>query len=191
MKKIALLVICLLGTLTISAQHEFGAFGALNMSTSSASQAETNIGGNVGALYNYRLTDSWWVQPRLVLGYQENEVKNCASLDTFASQWTVTLPVLMSYKASLSGDLSLRVNAGPYLQYAVFGRDKRATATGSTLGWWHLDFGDHFTYGTQIGIGVEYGHWMGLIDFKHSLRRSVLNLNGFENTFMIGLGYKF
>lgn len=191
MKRLVLLFIGFLGAMSMSAQNEFGLYGALNMSTSSSSQSKSKFGGSIGALYNYRLTDTWWIQPRLVLGYQENESKHAAGLTPFFSQWVATVPVLMSFKAGLGSDCSLRVNAGPYLQYAAFGRDKRATPTGSTLGWWHLDFGDHFTYGAQLGLSVEYGHWMGLADFKHSLRKSVLNLNGFENTFTLGVGYKF
>lgn len=191
MKKILVVLLSILAAIPVPAQNEFGVFGALNMSTSSASNVETNFGGSVGALYNLRLTDSWWVQPRSVLGYQENETKTNTLLDTFASQWVVTLPILMSFKSNISSTCALRINAGPYLQYAVFGRDKKATNDGYALGWWHLNFGDHFTYGGQIGLSAEYKNWMGLIDFKHSLRRSTLNLGGFENTVSVGVGYRF
>lgn len=191
MKKIFVVLLSILAAIPVSAQNEFGVFGALNMSTSSASNVETNLGGSIGALYNVQLTDSWWLQPRLILGYQENEAKPHTHFDTFASQWAVTLPVLMSFKSNISSTCALRINAGPYLQYAVFGRDKKATNDGYALGWWHLNFGDHFTYGGQIGLSAEYKNWMGLIDFKHSLRRSTLNLGGFENTVSVGVGYRF
>lgn len=191
MKKILFVVLYILSTIAVSAQNEYSVFGAFNMSTSSASKVKTNVGGSVGALYNLRLTDSWWVQPRLVLGYQENESKSDAQVDAFASQWVVTLPLLMSFKTDISPAWALRINAGPYLQYAVFGRNKKATNDGYVLGWWHLNFGNHFTYGGQIGLSACYGKWMGLIDFKHSLHRSTLNLGGFENTVSVGLGYNF
>lgn len=191
MKKILFTVLFILCTIATSAQNEFGMFSALNMSTSSASIVKSNYGGSVGALYNLKLAESWWVQPRLVLGYQENEAKSDIRLDTFASQWVVTLPLLISFKTCICSAWALRINAGPYLQYAAFGRDKKATNDGYALGWWHLNFGSHFTYGSQIGLSVDYGNWMGLIDFKHSLHHSTLNLGGLENTVSIGLGYKF
>ncbi len=191
MKKYLFELVVVLFTLNATAQEEFGVFGSLDMSTSSASQVGTNFGGNIGGLYNLRLTETWWVQPRLILGYQENEAKNDSQSEFFASQWSVSLPVLMSCKVSFTSNLAFRVNAGPYLQYAAFGRDKRPTESGYALGWWHLNFGNHFTYGFQTGIGIEYGPWISLIDFKHSMRRSTLNMGGFENTLMLGIGYQF
>ena len=91
----------------------------------------------------------------------------------------------------LNNQTALRLNAGPYIQYAVFGREKPYQPSDSSLRWWHYDFGDKITYGGQVGLQVEYKKFFTTIDFKHSLRRNQLNINGFENTIQVGIGYKF
>ena len=86
----------------------------------------------------------------------------------FFSKFNLELPILASYNVALNNKWNLRINAGPYLSYAMFGRDKSidyAYGNGmhSSLGWWHQDFPDHFTYGGRtwgfIGIRAFHLHY--------------------------------
>lgn len=164
-------------------------------------------GGNVGVFYDGQVRDWFYLQPRLMLGYQENQFEEDVrndGLSDFLSQWNVQLPVLASFVMVGNEDFGLRLNVGPYAQYAVFGRDRHVSYTynpdaggaplipdGTALGWWHEQFGDKFTIGGQVGVQVSYKHLLLNLDYKHSFRKSTLNLDGFENTLLIGVGYKF
>ena len=101
--------------------------------------------------------------------------------------------VLASYNVALNNKWNLRINAGPYLSYAMFGRDKSidyAYGNGmhSSLGWWHQDFPDHFTYGGRAGVSLESEHFIYTIDGKCSLRKRPF---GRSVSLSAGVGYKF
>lgn len=210
MKKIVLFICALLSTVAVNAQGHFGVMGGANLSTSSAKDADCRVGGFVGGLYDVQLTRNFYLQPRLVFSYQENQRKavntsvtpNSDLGNEFVSQWGLTLPVLASFRFNLSDNTSLRLNAGPYLQYALFGKERTVShyysqegsmpvATLSQKKSWHHDFGDKLTYGTQVGVQFEYMKFFVTADYKHSFRRSILNMDGFENTIQLGLGYRF
>ena len=100
---------------------------------------------------------------------------------------------LASYNVALNNKWNLRINAGPYLSYAMFGRDKSidyAYGNGmhSSLGWWHQDFPDHFTYGGRTGVSLESEHFIYTIDGKCSLRKRPFGRNVCLSA---GVGYKF
>lgn len=171
--------------------------GGANLSTTSSEGFKWRLGGYVGGLYDIQLSNSWYIQPQLQFSYEENESKDKASAKAFYSQYALTLPVLASFKVNLSDALALRINAGPYLQYALFGRDRHCYSDESGknvqggLGWWHADFSDHFTYGLKAGLALEGKHWFGIIDCKYSLKKSFVNYDGHALTLSAGIGYKF
>lgn len=111
----------------------------------------------------------------------------------FFSKFNLELPILASYNVALNNKWNLRINAGPYLSYAMFGRDKSidyAYGNGmhSSLGWWHQDFPDHFTYGGRAGVSLESEHFIYTIDGKCSLRKRPF---GQSVSLSAGVGYKF
>lgn len=111
----------------------------------------------------------------------------------FFSKFNLELPILASYNVALNNKWNLRINAGPYLSYAMFGRDKSidyAYGNGmhSSLGWWHQDFPDHFTYGGRAGVSLESEHFIYTIDGKCSLRKRPFGRNV---SLSAGVGYKF
>ena len=171
--------------LSVNAQERFGLMGGVNVSTSSADYMDQRVGGYIGGLYDIHLKNNFYLQPRLILSYQENQ-----RLPEFYSQWNVSIPVLASYRMKMSESTALRLNVGPYIQYAVFGREKPFLNDGA-LGWWHLDFSDKITYGGQVGVQLEYKKFFTTLDYKHSFRRCQLNMDGYENTIQLGIGYRF
>ena len=212
MKKLILILAIFITSGIIRAQSNYGVMGGINLSTSSVKGAELQPGGFIGGLLDLRIKNNLYFQPRIMLSYQENlrEMNNPFSSskekigDEYCSQWAITIPTLLSFKKELTNDALLGINIGPYLQYAVFGRSKRAVTYYKLieekvypethiddLRWWHLDLKDKITYGVQIGMQVSYKNFFGAIDYKHSLRRSYFNMEGYENTILIGVGYKF
>jgi len=178
------------------AQKSVSVFGGINLSSSSAKDFKFNVGWQIGGLCDVEISDHFYIQPRLSMYYTANETKESIKERAFISQYGLSMPVLASIRIPLSTNSNFRVNAGPYLQYAIFGkRDgyfKEATTTiNSGSLWWHLKFKDKLNYGAQIGLQCEYKHIIGMLDFKHSFHRSSLNYQGFENTIQVSLGYKF
>lgn len=203
-----ILVIC---SLIASAQNRWGLMAGANLSTSTAHSSDPwsafdskwKAGGYIGGLYDIQLNDSWYIQPQLIFSYEVDRAKYLSGkkvsddLDVSARMYSLTLPVLASLKVNLNDALSLRINAGPYLQYALSGRDrtlsfdessKQSHSYTSNL---DLSFWNRFTCGLKGGVSLEQKHWFFSVDAKYSLMRSDLNHNGHSLTLSAGIGYKF
>lgn len=185
MKKIVMTLCAFLLALSVNAQKGFGLMGGVNVSTSSADYMDWRVGGFIGGLYDIQLKNNFYLQPRLILSYQENQ-----RTPEFYSQWNACLPVLVSLRIKMSESTALRLNVGPYVQYAVFGREK-PFLNNAALRWWHMDFSDKITYGGQAGVQFEHKKFLATLDYKHSFHRCQLNMDGYENTIQLGVGYKF
>ncbi|MBQ6379446.1 MAG: outer membrane beta-barrel protein [Prevotella sp.] len=117
----------------------------------------------------------------------------------FYSQWNISLPILASFRVMKVDDMGLRLNVGPYFQYALGGKERKpyysygsGTPTGiDSKRSWDYSSDDKFTMGAQIGAQLDYKKMFFTLDYMHSFIRSQLNCNGFENTFQFGIGYKF
>lgn len=184
-KLLFLMSLFMIVVFSAAAQNRWGVVGGVNLSTTSAKGFKWRTGGYVGGLYDIRLSESWYIQPQLILTYEENDSKDKTKVDTFFSQYALTLPVLASFKVKLSDAFSMRINAGPYVQYAMFGCQQKYGE------WWHLDFGNHFTYGLKGGVSVEHKHWFVSMDCKYSLKTNFVNYGGHGLTLSAGIGYKF
>lgn len=205
----SLVTFCSMATTTFT-QNRWGIIGGGNLSTSTAHSSEWSSvdskwrgGGYIGGLYDIRLNDSWYIQPQLIFSYEVDRAKYLSGkkvsddLDVSARTYSLTLPVLASFKVNLNDALSLRINAGPYVQYALFGRDrtlsfdessKQSHSYTSNL---DLSFWNRFTCGLKGGVSLEQKHWFFSVDTKYSLMRSDLNHNGHSLTLSAGIGYKF
>ncbi len=183
--KLLLVFFSLLVAFPLAAQNRWGIMGGANFSTTSAEGFKWRAGGYIGSLYDIRLNDSWYIQPQLLFTYEENDSKDKTKVDAFFSQYALTLPVLASFKVRLNDAFSGRINAGPYVQYAMFGCQQEYGE------WWHLDFGDHFTYGLKGGMAVEHRHWIVSLDCKYSLKENFVNYGGHGLSLSAGVGYKF
>lgn len=176
-----------------SAQNRWGIVGGGLFSKSMSKDARFSLGGYAGGTYDIHIENSWYVQPQLLFAYEEFRTKSELGTDFFFSKFNLELPVLASYQIAINNKWNLRINAGPYLSYAMFGRDKSidyAYGGGmhSSLGWWHQDFPDHFTYGGKAGISLESDHFIYTIGGKCSLRKKPF---GRSVSLSAGVGYKF
>ena len=200
----SLLTFCLMAT-NAFAQNRWGVIGGANLSTSTAHSSafgstldsKWKTGGYVGGLYDIQLNESWYIQPQLIFSYEADRAiyLNGNDLDISTSLYSLTLPVLASFKVKLNDALDLRINAGPYLQYAMFGRDRTLyTADSKELSYtssWDVNFWTHFICGLKGGVSLERKHWLLSVDCKYSLMRHSLNHDGHGLTLSAGIGYKF
>ncbi|MBE6256424.1 MAG: porin family protein [Prevotella sp.] len=212
MKKLILIVCAVMSAMTMNAQSGFGLMGGANLSAPSGDGAQWRMGGFIGGMYNYQMNDWFSLQPSLLLSYQENQrdwkdklTSNGFGNKEFYSQWAISLPILASFRVMKADNMGLRLNVGPYFQYALGGKEIKPSYayvlpgtpdTGIPHGMspkrsWDYSSDDKFTMGAQIGAQFDYKKMFFTFDYKHSFIRSQLNCNGFENTFQLGVGYKF
>lgn len=204
----SLLALCFMVTASF-AQNRWGIMGGANLSTStahssglwSAFDSKWKAGGYIGGLYDIQLNDSWYIQPQLIFSYEEDRAKflsgekSSEDLDVSTSMYSLTLPVLASFKVNLNDDWALRINAGPYMQYAMFGRDRTLFTVDSKeqsyTSSWDMSFWKHFIFGLKGGISLERNHWLFSVDCKYSLMKHSLNHEGHGLSLSAGIGYKF
>ena len=172
------------GAVAVGAEYEYQDYSSSKLK---------DVDGYAGGMYDVHVKNSWYVQPQLLFTYEEFRSKTRLGTDSFFSKFNLELPILASYNVALNNKWNLRINAGPYLSYAMFGRDKSidyAYGNGmhSSLGWWHQDFPDHFTYGGRAGVSLESEHFIYTIDGKCSLRKRPF---GQSVSLSAGVGYKF
>lgn len=180
----------------LSAQNErWGVITGGNVSTSSESNIGWTAGGQIGALYRYPLAKNWNLQPRLQFAFTESRgKKNTIMEKSVYNQWALSLPVMAEYGMTFCRDWRVGLNAGPYLQYAFFGKYRIPQSSTSGTSFWHSQFGDKFTWGAQIGFLVEWRHLLFSVDYKHSLRSNknhIASDPGKERSILMGLGYVF
>lgn len=212
MKKLILIVCAVMNAMAMNAQNKFGVMGGANLSAPSTENAQWRLGGFIGGMYDIRMNNWFYLQPRLTFSYQENQrdwknslTENGFGNKEFYSQWALSLPILASFQVMKCENKSLRLNVGPYFQYALGGKEIKPSYayvlpgtpdTGIPHGMspkrsWDYSSDDKFTMGAQIGAQFDYKKMFFTFDYKHSFIRSQLNCNGFENTFQFGVGYKF
>lgn len=125
--KIKQILLCMLLAcfiLPASAQNSWGIVGGGLFSKSLSRDARFSLGGYAGGMYDVHVKNSWYVQPQLLFTYEEFRSKTRLGTDSFFSKFNLELPILASYNVALNNKWNLRINAGPYLSYAMFGRDK-------------------------------------------------------------------
>ena len=212
MKKLILIVCAVMSAMAMNAQNKFGVMGGANLSAPSTENAQWRLGGFIGGMYDICMNNWFYLQPRLTFSYQENQrdwknslTENGFGNKEFYSQWALSLPILASFQVMKCENKSLRLNVGPYFQYALGGKEQKpyysynpqgASDGGQPTGVtskhsWDYSSDDKFTMGAQIGAQFDYKKMFFTFDYKHSFIRSQLNCNGFENTFQLGVGYKF
>lgn len=212
MKKLILIVCAVMSAMAMNAQNKFGVMGGANLSAPSTENAQWRLGGFIGGMYDICMNNWFCLQPRLTFSYQENQrdwknslTENGFGNKEFYSQWALSLPILASFQVMKCENKSLRLNVGPYFQYALGGKEIKPSYayalpgtpdTGIPHGMspkrsWDYSSDDKFTMGAQIGAQFDYKKMFFTFDYKHSFIRSQLNCNGFENTFQLGVGYKF
>ena len=80
-KLLFLMSLFMIVVFSAAAQNRWGVVGGVNLSTTSAKGFKWRAGGYVGGLYDIRLSESWYIQPQLILTYEENDSKDKTKVD--------------------------------------------------------------------------------------------------------------
>ncbi|CAM1353152.1 MULTISPECIES: porin family protein [Tenacibaculum] len=203
MKKIAILVLFLLGVVQVSqSQIQFGIKGGINYNSDSFQEVKTDVldgaksktGFHIGVLSRIKIpVIGLYVQPELVYTSLKSEIsaKNSDEIASYNFQ-KIDIPVLLGKKFLKVA----HVFVGPSFQYIIDGdfslkslNDVKTDVSG-------------FTVGLQLGAGVELGkigldvRWERAFSDTES---QLINSNGAPNVnfdtrvnqIIVGLSYRF
>lgn len=126
---------------------------------------KTKIGFNIGAFVDWGITESFYIQPGL---YYSNkgvkfEAKEDSDIKMKVNLSYLELPILASYRFTLTDNMKLHINTGPYLAYGLGGKIKFepkevADEMGGDLKAFDEEEGDlkRFDFGWSFGAGVNF-----------------------------------
>lgn len=187
MKKGLIFVLFALVSVVSYSQVSWNAKVGMNMSNITG-DADTNmkVGFNVGFGAEYAFSETWSVQPSLMLtskGYKADGLK--------CNPMYLELPILAAARFAVTDNQNVVVKAGPYFAVGVAGKykldgiDKKEDVFGDN-GWKRFDAG--------LGVGVAYEIDRIFIDLtgEFGLTKIASGDGAPKNmNFSIGLGYKF
>ncbi len=197
-----------------SLRQQWSVMAGASANSSTEDVFKTKAGFHVGVGYDLPVKGNFTVQPRLLFSYSQQEVESRYYSSNYNSsqaspsgyslpgykydKFSLTLPVLATYRFDLGHSWGARVNAGPYLQYDMFGHERQAVSNAqgevsySDNGWWHQPTGDRFSWGLMGGVAIERGKWSVEVSHKYSFSKNSLYFDmGHEKAWMVGVGYKF
>lgn len=161
MKKLFLITVCALCTLTMSAQSvdgkstslfsyeksnekvRFGLRGGIDFAIQTGDNYEYKEGVVIGLSLEIPFKKSLYFQTGLY--YQDRGYYNSHYIDRKRrDSYYIELPILASYRYNFDRSLQLQVNFGPYVAYGIAG-DKSN---------YFYDFEDRIDFGVQPGVGL-------------------------------------
>ncbi|NPD90971.1 porin family protein [Xylanibacter muris] len=187
MKKILLIAVCAVCSLTASAQRAssssssffstekadqgitFGIRAGLNMANMSASEdgvsasPESRTSFHVGVIADIPLMQSLYIQSGLF--FQNKGYKFDDEEKETAKPMYLEIPILASYRYNFSDAIQLQINAGPYFAYGIGGKVKYEYNGRSTEDDFFGSYDDEdcagykrFDCGLQFGAGVTFSN---------------------------------
>jgi len=128
--KIALLVICIFGIMSLNAQTRFGVRGGIDYSTMNVKlkyQNDSGIKGllsyHLGLISDYRINDNFFLTTSLLLSKKgfNQEIDDLDSITKFrVTPYYIEVPVLGEYKLKVNR-MNMLFGFGPYFSYGIFG----------------------------------------------------------------------
>jgi len=210
MKKIFVLAIFAIVSVTTFAQISWNVKGGVNLSTFGGEDitgSKLKLNYQLGVGMDYALSKRWSLQPSLLFitkGAKYDETLEKTSLNP---QY-LELPVMAAYKFHLTDNMKLAISAGPYVAYAIGGKFKDDIyASGTTTSVEKNIFGDmnNFTnraltdnrldYGIGAGVTVEMEHFMVGLNASSGMKKILKDYSRFKDAknvcYSLTVGYKF
>lgn len=217
MRKILLILVCTICTLTASAQYAsdasssffsaqksnhpvtFGIRGGVNFAKQSVSfdgynfSPKNNVGFNVGVCVDIPVMESLYLQSGLyytVKGYKLEEDGETEK----ATPAYLEIPFLASYRYNFSDFTQLQINFGPYLAYGIGGKYKwEYDGESEDAKYFDDDENKKFDAGLAIGAGMTFGHIFVGINYDLGLTNVLKDSEGSlkNRCLSISVGYNF
>lgn len=216
MKKTVLILMAVLSSLGVSAQKywdssradqlvTFGIRAGLNFSKQYAmddqADRENRFSYQVGLAVDFNVARSFSFNTGLMMiqkGWQWDYDDNRGKQKVTDNATYLEIPVLASYRVSLSDQAQFQLNVGPYFAFGIFG-DQKVTSTFPNGDDYNISSFDEYYGGKKFDCGVFVG--AGFI-FSHiyvgfNYERGLINVSNDENkkfqngTIALSLGYNF
>lgn len=141
--------------------------------------SDPKLGFNVGAGCEYAFTESFSLQPSLMLAS-----KGAKMGDMKANMIYLELPVMAAYRFHLSETTKLVLNAGPYVAYGIGGKTNDVKT-------FDIEGMKRFDLGVGVGIAVELGQIV--LGLENQIGATKINKDGEAKNISSALtvGYKF
>lgn len=128
-----------------------------------------------------------------------------ASISKKYTSYNIDLPILVGYKLTINNNLNIKVKVGPYLTYALSGKqkDKGFITTYPDI---HSSETEHinneikisdmygfknFGYGIHAGISADYKRYILSASYQRAFSKVFDNAKAYEQNILISLGYRF
>lgn len=189
------LFLLILSTCYLSVFSQWGIKGGTGItSLSSMSVSKYKAMGHVGATYDFKLSEKWYIQPELTFSTNGTDLKSDGlylkkgHINTYALE----LPVALSFRPNISNDINLIFDCGWFIRYAMFGNKKYVYYEHETVSGNPFDAYKRFDTGFTIGAGLAIRQYYGIVSFLGGVTSiDKQNNDVYNRAFRLGLGYRF
>lgn len=214
MKKIYLTIAMLCLVAGASAQITWNVKAGIGVSAFLFSDIDSNLGTKsklvwrVGVGIETPLSQNWMFMPSIEFAQKGGKTTATDGVKGSSYYYNreddirlsyIQIPMLFAYRTPLSDDVNITFKAGPYVAYAVSGKENSDHTSGTTSNSTTIDlfkdteYGKRFDAGLTLGVGFEY----------HRVELGIEAEQGFVNMFdsdnvklknsavYVTLGYKF
>ena len=150
----------------------FGIKGGMNIASMSFSSSgfdvspKSIIGVHIGPVAEFKLQESLSFNTGLLYSLKGTRATNNLLKETTTLNY-LEIPLNIAYKFETSKTSKFFIQAGPYLGYALSGKDK---TNGETT---DIEFGEggakRFDFGVGIGLGLEFGQLVPSVNYQFGL----------------------
>lgn len=228
LKKISICALALCFSTAISAQNndtkiEKEVFAGLSMNNFAGDDidgADMKMGFHAGFTARYFFVKDFFLEGALGIatkGYKSSKVMSSGqywddeganydgSISVKYTSYNVDLPILVGYKFSLNDDLNFKIKVGPYLTYAISGKEteegymitypdihsseKEYINEETKIG--DMDGFNNFGYGIHAGISADYKQFILSASYQRAFSKVFDDAKAYEQNILISLGYRF
>lgn len=193
MKKILMMVVLALTTLTMSAQDEkkFTIYAGLGMSGQTGSDADgvkDAFAYKIGANYDVAISESFSIIPGVELA---NKSEKIDGIDGTINKFYLNIPILAACKISVSDGMKLAVKAGPYIGCGLFGSDVEFYGSDETINVFDKDVYNRFDAGLQAGVSLDFDSFTVGLEYTRGLAKLGSDYKGYNQGYGLTVGYRF
>lgn len=210
MKKIFVLAIFAIVSVTTFAQISWNVKGGINFSTFGGEDingSQLKLNYQIGVGMDYALSKRLSIQPSVLFITKGAKYDQSQEKTTLNPQY-IELPIMAAYKYRLSDNVKLAISAGPYMAYALGGKYKDEIYTSETTTLVEKNiFGDRnnfenrslsdnrFDYGLGVGTTLEVRNFLIGLNASSGLKKILKDVSRFKDAknvcYSLSVGYKF
>lgn len=195
MKKITFLLLLLYFPMITFAQWGIKGGGGIS-SISGSKLFEPRFSGHIGGLYSLQLSNKWYFQPELLFVTTGANLKNDGAVlkDGYIKMYAFEAPLNISYRPCIGHKLNLIFDFGLYIRSAIYGSKKYlyySDIDPNMVKGSPFDAYNRFDTGFNLGIGIQRSQYFINFTYLRGLSHAAKNMNYYNQSIRISLGYLF